>query len=819
MKKLLFPAFLCIASVITAQQNDNVPDCQRMHQQMMNARVASNNPHTQASEQRSDTIDLLKITINLNITDFTTDTIRGSAIVRFAPKMNNVSVIDLDLLHMTIDSVTENNSLLTFTYTDTLLKVNLPFVHNTTDTNDLIVYYHGKPQMDPSGWGGFYFQSGYAFSLGVGFQVDPHVFGRAWFPCFDNFVERNTYEFNIGTDTTKKAYCNGLLARDTIVNLVRWRKWVLNKTIPSYLACVSLAPYTQVNWQFNAINGPIPVILTAVPSDTNNMKASFQNLDTAFSTFEYRYGPYMWDRVGYCLVPFNSGAMEHASNISYPRLAANGSLTYEADIMAHELSHHWWGDLATCHNEGEMWLNEGWATYSQYIFTESVYGYNQYISGIRANHDDMVHYVHFREGGFLTMDSIPHQYTYGDHVYKKGADMAHTLRGYLGDSLFFLGIKYHYQQRQYTDVTSLDLRDDLIAATGQTSVLTSFFNDWILHPGWPHFEVDSFTSVPNGNNFDVTIYVKQKLRGAPNYYNNVPLEVDFKDAAWNTQTKKIIFSGQSGSFTFTLPIDPKFVGLDMKDKISDAITSDTKVIKTTGNSFAFLSNGRMLVNTQNVPDSAYLHIEHHWVKPDPFKSWGNPYRLTDHYWTVGGLIPSTYYAKATITYDGRTTITGGGAGHMDESIITANNLEDSVVLMYRKDAGDDWHLYPYFTKNMGSMTDKQGQIIIDSLRGGQYTIGLKDHTAGLNELNANNSLVKIYPNPSSSEFNVDLSALNSNGISVEIFDLQGKSVFTQYNVNAKLLRIDDSKWKQGIYLVNIRSGNKMIESKRVSVAR
>src|ERR1051325_6907483 len=100
MKKLLFPAFLCIASVITAHQNDNVPDCQRMHQQMMNARVASNNPHTQASEQRSDTIDLLKITINLNITDFTTDTIRGSAIVRFAPKMNNVSVIDLDLLHI-----------------------------------------------------------------------------------------------------------------------------------------------------------------------------------------------------------------------------------------------------------------------------------------------------------------------------------------------------------------------------------------------------------------------------------------------------------------------------------------------------------------------------------------------------------------------------------------------------------------------------------------------------------------------------------------------------------------------------------------------
>src|ERR1051326_4613512 len=134
MKKPFFLVFLGLSSWVSAQQNDMVPDCQYMHQQMLNARNSSSGPHAQASEQRSDTIDLLKITINLNITDFTTDTIRGSAIIRFAPKMNNVSVIDLDLLHMTIDSVTENNSQLAFTYTDTLLKVNLPFAQDRKST-------------------------------------------------------------------------------------------------------------------------------------------------------------------------------------------------------------------------------------------------------------------------------------------------------------------------------------------------------------------------------------------------------------------------------------------------------------------------------------------------------------------------------------------------------------------------------------------------------------------------------------------------------------------------------------------------------------
>ena len=67
------------------------------------------------------------------------------------------------------------------------------------------------------------------------------------------------------------------------------------------------------------------------------MKNSFVNLNTALATFENRFGPYVWNRVGYCMVPFSSGAMEHATNITYPKSLATGNLTYQ-DVMAHELS-------------------------------------------------------------------------------------------------------------------------------------------------------------------------------------------------------------------------------------------------------------------------------------------------------------------------------------------------------------------------------------------------------------------------------------------------------------------------------------------------
>ena len=156
----------------------------------------------------------------------------------------------------------------------------------------------------------------------------------------------------------------------------RTRKWVLNEEIPTYLASVAVARYRQVNWSINALDGTKPITLVSAGTDTTAMKNGFVNLKDCINGFENYYGPYKWNRFGYCLVPFNSGAMEHATNIAYPRAVA-GNLAYEAELMAHELSHHWWGDLVTCETQEDMWINEGMATFSSYMFLEWKYGKNK----------------------------------------------------------------------------------------------------------------------------------------------------------------------------------------------------------------------------------------------------------------------------------------------------------------------------------------------------------------------------------------------------------------------------------------------------------
>lgn len=755
-------------------------------------------PELMADNSRSDTIDILKYTITLTITDFTTDTIRGNCVVRFAPRMNNISTLSLDLLKLTIDSIRINGNPVTYTYNDTLLILNLPFTHNTTDTSNAVVYYHGRPQGDASGWGGWYNQGSYAYNLGVGFAADPHCYGRVWFPCFDNFVERSKYKMVITTNGGKIAYCNGALTKDTTINSDRVRTWELNEEIPSYLASVSVGPYTHVNQTFTGINGNIPVMLTAAPVDTTNMKNSFINLQGALTTYESRYGAYRWNRVGFCLVPFNSGAMEHATNISYPQATANGNLTFET-LMAHEFSHHWWGDLATCRTQGDMWINEGMATFSESIFLEGIYGYNAYINEIKTNHDFVIHYAHITEGGYRAISGLPHAYTYGDHTYKKGADVAHTLRGYLGDSLFFLGLQYIQNTYQYNDIDAVEFRDAMSLATNVN--LTNFFNDWVFGPGFPHFSIDSVKSIPNGNNFDVTVFLRQKLTGAPALFTTVPLDLYFRSASWTLETRRIGMSIALNSYTFTLPFNPVFTGVNVGRRISDAKTTDEKVLKTTGNHFAINAHGRMRVTVNNASiatDSAYVFIEHNWTATDPYVGWGFPYRITpNRYWRVSGIFPPTFDASAAVTYDGRNTTSGGG-GHCDNALITANNLEDSIVLLYRPNTASNWSEFPWYSKTQGNLNDKYGTINIDTLIPGEYTIGLKDFTAALPE-SVHDGALHVYPVPASDEVWIR-SELNGTK-KITLWDLTGKEYYSGY-MSGNSLSIPTAFLQSGMYFIS-----------------
>jgi len=764
--------------------------------------VISTNIYAQKS-YHPDSINVINYDIHLTIVDFTNKTISGYTDVKLCPKTNNLHNVYLDLLSFVIDSIKINNNLQsTWNYNDTLLTIPLIQPANISDTLTVSVFYNGYPQEDPGAnhWGGFKWSGNSAYNLGVGFEAIPHNFGRAWFPCNDNFVDRATYNFWIKVSKTLQhvAVCNGtLLGIDSInagIGLTEYR-WKLSNEIPTYLASVAVNKYSLVADTFNSILGQIPIQLWVRTSDTLKAKNTFVNLKNILSLFENKFGPYRWERVGYVGVDFNAGAMEHATTVAFPNLCITGTTAYE-ELYTHELSHSWFGNLITCSTAQDMWINEGWATFCEMVYEEAFIGHSTFITNKRIKLNKVLRYNQVEEGGYVTLNQVPDSITYGSTAYDKGGLVVQTLRSYLGDSLFYACVKDMLDTFKFKDISSGQMRDYLSSRSGVD--LTGFFNNWVFTPGFPHFSVDSFEVVSNTPNYDVTVYAREKLRGRSAYsYNNL-LEITFMDSLWNKTSEIIEISGGTGMATFSIPFNPVCVFMDLYEKTDDATSDIYKTIKNTG-SLTF-DQTYFSGNVTSVPDSAFIRVEHNWVAPDDFITHIPGVLISrERYWKIDGIIPSSLVMTGKFYYNKTTT----ASGYLDNQLIT--NVADSLVLLYRKGTWDDWKIIPHTL--IGN--DYNGYIKIDTVKKGEYTLGIRDwqiyNSTGMLYMNINNE-IKIIPNPANKSCIVKYDS--KNGDHLNLINSNGQVVKTINIINSNdEVNLSLSNINQGLYFVQINRKN------------
>lgn len=738
---------------------------------------------------RSDTLDIINYDIDLDMTQMGQQLISGKCIIDFRSKLNDVDVINLDLESLQVDSVKAGEQHLLFTHQGPLLHIALPVVLNVDDTYSIAVYYHGNPLQDPV-FGGFYFSSGYAFNLGVGFQTDPHNLGRAWFPCFDNFVERSSYSFHVLTSNGKTAYCNGIRTGvDVVGQDSLYTHWYLEQQIPTYLASVAVGSYVHAENSFESITGDeIPIWLTAKASDTTAMKNSMINLVPCLHGFEDLYGPYRWPRVGYCAVPFNGGAMEHATNIAYPLFAINGNLSFET-LFAHELAHLWWGDLITCREEGDMWINEGWARFSEAIFTEFIYGQQAYIEYVKDNHKDVMRSAHRSDGARYPVSPIPHAITYGDHVYNKGADMAHTLRGTMGDTDFFTAIRDIMDQKAYSDVSSFDLRDFFQNYT--EADLTTFFDQWIFAQGYPEFRVSNYLSPGNDNDWTVT--VKQFLHYAPDYYYNVPMQLTAINNTGEKHHVQTMLSGPETLVNVTLPqnFEPIAFYLNDNEAISHAVLAEERAITTTGNNDADFAEMDIDVNSMGSSTGFFVRVENHWAAADEVVPQSEFYVSPDRWWNVITNAPADVDMDATIRYYGNQNQTNYYDSLFFTQLETLGWNEDSLVLVYRPDGNSLWQEHDnYFLNTSPGLSNWTGRFEITGLKRGQYAWAIRSDIVAVNE--SKTPVFRFRQMQDKLTFNTS----GQTGM-LHIFDMSGKTVYSATIRDND--EVDTSGWSRGAY--------------------
>ena len=493
---------------------------------------------------RSDSFNISTYELDLDVTAYTYQQLVAHATIGLEVLDATAQDLWFDLVELTVDSIRINGVNADHAQTESQLHVELPEAGWQTGTDyEIEVWYQGSPYQDPY-WGGFYFVSDYIYNLGIGLTTIPPNFGKVWYPCFDNFVERAAYTYHVTSAGGRRAHCQGTLIGETFLGGdTLTRSFELTHPITTHQSAIAVAPYVDSNYVHTGNYGDIPVRLTGKPEQINAMANKFQELGFAIDALEYWWGPYAWERVGYVLT--TDGALEIPTNIAYPQFMVGEGLVANGDLFSHELGHHWWGDLVapTIHNH--MWLKEGPAEYSSHLFVEWKDGPEEFVEVVKDNQQFVLEECHLQDNGFYPLSPMPDEEIYGRHTYYKGASIVHNLRAYLGDELFRSSmqsvIAEHFDSHMDADVFEQTLED----ITGVD--MTPWFEAQVLQPGFSTWVLDS-TAHESGSTAS-TLYLQQKLRACENYHMAEPLDVTVWDDNWNRFDTQISANGQFDEIT------------------------------------------------------------------------------------------------------------------------------------------------------------------------------------------------------------------------------------------------------------------------------
>ena len=756
------------------------------------------------SQDRTDTIHAVHYDLHLNIINLSEHQISGYADVKVVPKITGIPYIDLDLIALTVDSLFLNGNSVVFTHTGSLIRIPVTGI-DQGDTQVVRVHYHGTPVSDPD-WGGYFFSNdnNFAYNVGVGMSMIPPTIGRVWFPCLDDFKNKATYTFHIRTDADKRAVCNGLLTDSiTLTDQTRIWKWELPYPIATYVTACAVGNFQLYEDTIHGLERIIPVNIYAPASVYQNIPSTFIHLKDAVHIFEALYGPYVWQRVGYTIVPFTQGAMEHVDNICYPMFAVNGTTAYES-LMIHELVHMWFGNQITPSGAEQLWLKEGFAVYSEIIA-------NEYLdpTGIiapaqkRDLHRNVIKTAHLDDGDYYALDNIPQPVTYGTTTYDKGGLTVHSLRGYLGDSLFYNALKILLIQEKFGNLNSEQFFIKMSQITGIN--LIDFYEGWIHQPGFLHFSIDSIRPTGTANQYQV--HFRQKLHHANNYANSNRVDVEFvSQTGARYLIEKMEFDGATDVVTAMIPFQPAFYVIDPKERLGDALfdyfpTIDSSKMITCADAY-------FRVKDDQFTDTSSVYVAYNLAEPDPLKTpSSNIYRISDnHYWRV------EFYEKHIQQGSFHFRYLASLPTSKDYTLMQGYTKND-LLLLYRRDPTSDWRQIPFTVAG----NNVQGYLITNHTEAGEYLLAVGQYSVGIEDQTLSETF-SIFPTPADSYFQCRFSDDTWINATIRIYTMEGKLVMeTQYNNEGQMINIQ--QLAAGHYIIKATNKDQQAQNARLMIIR
>lgn len=510
------------------------------------------------------TYDVLHYLIRTRF-DVPAKTVIGDETITLKPLAPGFNSFALDASDMQIESVTlsESNVTLQWAQPPDKLFITLDRAYGPADSLSVRIQYRARPRR------GLFFvtaRNGQTFSrpAQIWTQGEPEDNHR-WFPCYDYPDDKATTEQYITTSNSEIAISNGALV-ETVNNAdgTRTFHWTMNQPHSIYLTSLVVGDYVKLTdvyknipLEYYTYHGTEKTALRAF-SETPEMMQLFAEL----LNYEYPYNKYAQTIVQ----AFFFGGMEnitattHADTEILISTGEKPSASTE-ELISHELSHSWFGDLVTCKSWKHLWLNEGFATFMEAVFKEHKEGRDAYLLQMRENArvyllEDRVRYrrpiVYDR---YRTATEL-----FDATLYQKGGFILHMLRETVGDKIFWTALNRYLNEFKYGSVETADLQRTFERVSGRR--LNWFFDQWVYGAGYPELRVrHSFN--PQSRLLTLSVEQTQTPDAETPAVFRLPLEIELTTAK-GTHTESIEINGRTQRFTFKLDGKPLMIRFDKR---------------------------------------------------------------------------------------------------------------------------------------------------------------------------------------------------------------------------------------------------------------
>lgn len=418
-----------------------------------------------------------------------------------------------------------------------LSAVKAPVNANAGQSFIIAIDYNGTPPTsatNPLGGAGMSNDNSPSWGNQVTWSLSQPFSAYEWWPCKQSLTDKaDSCSVKVTVPNTCKAGSNGML--ENVVDLgngtTRY-EWKHRYTIDYYLVSVAIAQYVEYSIFANPIGAPAPILIQNFiydnPATLPNFQAEIDETATFLELFSTLVGPYPFEneKYGHCMAPI-SGGMEHQT------MTTQGY--FEKSLTAHELGHMWFGDNVTCASWADIWVNEGFASYLDYLMIENLYPTEraQYMSDVHTN-------VMSQTGGSVwVLDSLNETRIFsGRLTYDKGSSIIHTMRFKLNNDVqFFQALKDFQLEFSDSVAKGLDVKDALENVSGLD--LTNMFNEWYFGEGYPTYSTRR-NAIGNDLNFEIS-HITSKPLITPTFTN--PLEIKFTRSGQSDTTIRFNISG------------------------------------------------------------------------------------------------------------------------------------------------------------------------------------------------------------------------------------------------------------------------------------